>query len=198
MFRFVNRLAGRTSWAHAPVVAYAKLGIGAFAALLLLGWWLARSRADLDQMAHVVWAGAGTLAALGFNQIVGGLIDRARPYETLTDVHVLVARTTDFSFPSDHAVAVGAVAAGLLLANRPVGLVAVGLALVMAVARVYVGTHYPGDVAAGLALGSVVVILGARLGVPVLRSLLGMLGQSRIRAVVSTRPEQAPAGQRRA
>ena len=63
------------------------------------------------------------------------------PYDALPHVLVLVSRTTDFSFPSDHAVMSGAVAAGVLLANRRIGLVAVVAALAMCFTRVYVGVR---------------------------------------------------------
>lgn len=46
----MHRLAERTSWAHGAMVAYAKVGIVAFAAMLVLGWWRARSGGDLDVM----------------------------------------------------------------------------------------------------------------------------------------------------
>jgi len=87
--------------------------------------------------------------ALGLNQLIGGLIDRARPYETLTDVHLLVSRTTDFSFPSDHAVTVGAVAAGLLLAHRRLG-------------SVTVEDHNPTEVKDAAALRALRVAFGER------------------------------------
>src|SRR2546428_463519 len=80
--------------------------------------------------------------------------DRTDP-SPMTSAHVLVARTTDFSFPGDHATAVGAVAVGLLLTRRRLGIVMAAFAVLMAFARVYVGAHYPGDVVAGLALGGV-------------------------------------------
>ncbi|GAC1361611.1 MAG: hypothetical protein NVSMB32_00820 [Actinomycetota bacterium] len=59
-------------------------------------------------------------------------------------MHLLLARTGDFSFPSDHAAVAGAVATALFLVDRRIGLVAAILALAMAFARVYVGAHYPG------------------------------------------------------
>ena len=52
--------------------------------------------------------------------------------------------TKDFSFPSDHATVAGAVAGGLGIVDRRLGRIAVGLAVLMAAARVYVGAHYPG------------------------------------------------------
>lgn len=183
LFRAVNRLADRTSWAHGATVAYAKFGIVTFAALLVLGWWAARG-ADVDMMARVLWAGAGAVVAIGLNQLIGGMVDRARPYETLPGVHVLIPRTTDFSFPSDHAVVVGAVATGLLLAHRGLGSLAVVLALMMAAARVYVGAHYPGDVIAGLGLGAIVHVAGGVVAVPVLHRVLAGVEKSPLRPLV--------------
>jgi undecaprenyl-diphosphatase len=54
----------------------------------------------------------------------------------------------------------GAVAAGLTIAHRRLGAVAWVAALLMAFTRVYIGAHYPWDVAAGLVLGSLVAVLG--------------------------------------
>ncbi len=69
--------------------------------------------------------------------------------------------------------ALRAVAAGMLLAGRRLGAFAVALAVALAAARVYVGAHFHGDVAAGLALGAVVVLLGGLAAVPALRALAG-------------------------
>lgn len=188
LYRAMNRLANRSDWAHRPVVAYAKLGIGVFAVLLVLGWWQARDTGDLRQMALVVWAGGGALVALGLNQLVGQVIDRTRPYAAMPAAHVLISRTQDFSFPSDHAVAAGAVASGLLLARRTLGWGAVAAALAMGIARVYVGAHYPGDVLAGLGLGAAVVVVGRPVAVRPLEALLRELARSPLGRLVTAEP----------
>jgi undecaprenyl-diphosphatase len=160
LFRRVNRLAHRTGWAHGFFTAYAKYGIALFAILLVAAYLDARQHNDLRAVAGGVLTVVMALVALGLAQLIGGAIDRARPYDAMGGVHVLVDRTTDFSFPSDHATVAGAVAMGLLLASRRWGTSAVVAALLMAFTRVYVGAHYPGDVVAGLALGALVTAAG--------------------------------------
>ena len=61
---------------------------------------------------------------------------------------------SDASFPSDHATAAFAIATAIWLRWRAAGAVALVLAAVLAVGRVAVGVHYPGDVVAGAALGT--------------------------------------------
>jgi undecaprenyl-diphosphatase len=171
LFHAVNVLQVHTGWAHGVLRLYAKDGIALFALLLLAGWFVGRTRGSAA-IAGAVSAGAAALVALAVNQLVGHLVDRARPYATHAGVHLLVGRTSDFSFPSDHAAAAGAVAAGLLLVERRLGLLAVLAAVLMAFVRVYVGAHYPGDVVAGLAIGALTALalqpLVVRLLVPVL------------------------------
>jgi membrane-associated phospholipid phosphatase len=167
-FRWFNRLADRTHWAHGLMRWYANNGIVLFAVLLLVAYVHGRHNADVKAVAGAVWAGAAALVALAIGQIIGNIVDRHRPYAALANVHVLIDRTSDVSFPSDHATAVGAVAVGLWFTSRRIGIVAVIGAVFMAFARVYCGAHYPGDVLAGLALGGLVAAAGARWIVPAL------------------------------
>ena len=172
LFRAVNRFADRTGWLHPIATAYAKYGVVLFVLLLAWAWLDARRSNDIQGQAQVGWVGAAAGIALGIGQVVGAVIDRARPYETMHDVTLLVSRTTDFSMPSDHATAAGAAAVGLVFVNRRLGILASVMAIVMAATRVYVGAHYPADVAAGLVLGGSVAALGATYGRNLVRVLL--------------------------
>ncbi len=100
--------------------------------------------------------------ALLVNQAVLLIWARPRPFQAHPgDVHTLVARSTDGSFPSDHAAAAMAIATVLLLAHRRIGTIALVAAALVCLSRVYVGAHYPGDVAAGAAVGAAVAWLAS-------------------------------------
>lgn len=187
LYRWFNRLADRTGWAHGMMKFYANSGIIAFGVLIVLVYVIARQRDDHHGVAAAVWSGGAALVALLVGQLVGGPINRARPYEVMSSVHVLVDRSKDFSFPSDHALVAGSVAAGLLFANRRWGVVACVAAVLMAIARVYVGAHYPGDVVAGLVFGAAVAIVGGRFLVPLLTRLVDRLVRTPLRPLLSNR-----------
>ena len=185
-FRAVNDFARATPWLHTSMVDYAKYGVALFAALLLVNWWLARAHGAAS-VATSLWAPVGALVALGLNQPVGNLFHEPRPYAVLPHVFLLVDRTSDFSFPSDHAVMAGAVTAGILTTDRRLGLLTAAAAVLMAFARVYVGAHFPLDVGAGLVFGAMVSVVIGLLVRPLLTGLVEGLGRTRLSPLVFSR-----------
>ena len=184
-FTAVNHLSRHTPWLHAPFRLYADYGVVLFAGLLLWSWWLARRGGDLTRTAAALWAPLGALVAIGLNQLLANAVAEPRPYAVLPHVLVLVPRSTDYSFPSDHAVMAGAVAVGVLLANRRLGLLAAGLAVLMAFARVYVGAHFPLDVVAGLLVGAVVALACWVVVGPLVRRLVAILARTPVRVLLA-------------
>jgi undecaprenyl-diphosphatase len=133
----------------------------------------------------VVAAGFSALLALGIAQLIADLWARPRPYVAHPDVHLFIAPSHDPSFPSDHATAAFAIAVALFLRHRRAGWVALGLATVLSLARVAVGTHYPGDVAAGAAIGTAAALVFWHPSVrEPLRRLAGWAGGTYDRAAV--------------
>jgi undecaprenyl-diphosphatase len=104
----------------------------------------------------VLAAGGGLVVA----SVAGKLIGRPRPFAAHPhQIHAFLAHAPDPGFPSDHATAAFAIGTVLVLLA----------AVALAVSRVLVGIHYPGDVIAGALLGAlagVVVVLLARRLVP--------------------------------
>ncbi|MGW7685196.1 phosphatase PAP2 family protein [Kribbella sp. NPDC054772] len=158
LFGQVNAFARATPWLHAPAQAFAAYGVVLFAALLLAGWWIARRSGRMVGVAAALCAGGATLLAVAVNQPIVHAVHEARPYASLQNILVLANRSTDPSFPSDHATMAGAAAAGLWIVDRRLGIVAATAAVLMAGTRVYIAAHYPGDVLAGLLLGAIVAI----------------------------------------
>lgn len=186
LFEQVNAFARATPWLHAPARAYANYGLVLFVVLLLAGWWVARRSGQVAGVAAAISAGGATLLAVAVNQPIVHAVHEARPYTTLPGILVLANRSTDPSFPSDHATMAGAVATGLLFVSARLGIAAWCAALLLAFSRVYVGAHYPHDVVVGLALGAAVVLAGRVVAQPILVALVRRLGRTRLRSVLTS------------
>ncbi len=191
-FSTVNDVARRTPWLHGPARLFAEYGVVVFAGLLLASWLLARRDGDLGRVAAALWAPVGVLVAVGVNQFLVSAVAEERPYTALPGSLVLVSRSSDYSFPSDHAVMAGAVAVGVLLVHRRLGLLTVVLALLMAATRVYVGAHFPLDVAAGLAVGALVALVAYLAVRPLAARLVVLLARTPVRPLLTAEPVGAP------
>jgi undecaprenyl-diphosphatase len=145
-----------------------------FAALLAALFLVRGKWRSLNGRHGVVAAGFSALLALGIAHLIADLWARPRPYIAHPDVHLFIAPSHDPSFPSDHATAAFAIAVALFLRHRKAGWVALGLATVVSVGRVAVGTHYPSDVAAGALIGAAAALV---LWHPSVRQPLHRLGE---------------------
>lgn len=114
------------------------------------------------------------LAEGSINLVLKPLFRRERPFARPGSSALLVTAPGPHSWPSAHAGS--AIAASLVLAAAyPLwGIVFVVTALLIAYSRIYVGVHYPFDVGAGLAVGSVsafVVLLVANILFPTIHAV---------------------------
>lgn len=114
---------------------------------------------------------AGFVAlAMGFtaSELLKEITMRPRPFLSLPDVRLLVSPPHSYAFPSDHTTSAFAAASGAALAARRLlgrvplwGWAMMALAAAISYSRIYVGVHYPTDVAAGLFLGIACGWIGA-------------------------------------
>ena len=196
LFELVNGVARATPWLHPLIVGYATYGVVVFAGLLVAGWWSARRVGSVRRMAATLCAGVATLVAVAVNQPIVDGVREPRPYTAHPHVLVLAHRSADFSFPSDHAVMAGAVAAGLWFAARALAATAAVAALLMAFSRVYIAAHYPGDVVAGLLFGALVALACYALAGRPLAGAVRTLTATRLRVAVVARASTGESARR--
>jgi undecaprenyl-diphosphatase len=129
-----------------------------------------------ERRSGAVLATASAALSLLLNQPIAHLVERTRPYLAHpAHAHLLIARSHDPSFPSDHATGAFALAFGIWLYDRTIGTVLLVLAAILSFARVYVGTHYPGDVLAGALIG--VAVAGVLYRLKPTRRLIGTVAR---------------------
>ncbi len=92
------------------------------------------------------------------NMILKPLVARQRPCWLDPAVPLLIGSPRDFSFPSGHTLASFEGAVSIFLYRRDWGLWALALAALIAFSRMYLFVHFPTDVLAGAALGTVIAL----------------------------------------
>jgi undecaprenyl-diphosphatase len=154
------------TWQSPPLVSlmqlltrlgYGALDIGILVALAVVGWRLGdRGLLRRGLMGGATVAGAGML-----DQILKNLLCRARPGAPeagafFANFPCFPAPYASASFPSGHATTAFALAVLLALWYPRFGWVFLGLAGLVGLSRVILGSHFPSDVLAGAVLGSAV------------------------------------------
>lgn len=140
-------------------------------------WFLDRPGAVFRWKVACVSGLAAAGLGLAVSQVISHLWVRERPFEAHPLQTVLLAPAShEPSFPSDHAVAAFAIAFSVLfVGGRLAGALFLGGASIVAVTRIFVGLHYPGDVLGGIAVGlvaaAVIFLVGRRRWTPLVRLL---------------------------
>jgi undecaprenyl-diphosphatase len=122
----------------------------------LVGLWLAGG----DERREVALRAALVAAvALGINQLIALIEYHPRPF-VIGLGHTFLAHAPDSSFPSDHVTLLSAVVCTFLYnKQRLLGLSGLGIAIAVAWGRIFVGVHYPFDMAGAACVGWVTYVL---------------------------------------
>jgi undecaprenyl-diphosphatase len=143
-----------------------KASIPAMVVATIALWFFARPGGDRKWKLAAGSALAAAALAIVVDQVIYAIHDRARPYEAHRISHPWTSKT-DPSFPSDHASASLAIAFAVLMFDPIAGAVFLVAAVLIALGRILIGAHYPGDVLASLVIAAVSALVVVRLGRPV-------------------------------
>ena len=98
------------------------------------------------------------------NVIIKNWAARIRPYDFFNDLELIIEKQHDFSFPSGHSTNSFACAWVIFcMSKKRYGVPALVLAILIALARLYVGVHYPTDVLAGAAIGIISAVCAMKI-----------------------------------
>lgn len=151
LFYFFNNFAGQSAWGDALIVFFASY----FAYVLILVFlaWVAFSAYSRREKIEIfaVAALSSLIARFGVVEFIRLFIHRPRPFSALP-VHQLLTDPA-WSFPSGHAAFFFALSTAVYLYNKKWGIGFFIATILMTLARVAAGVHYPSDVFAGAFIG---------------------------------------------
>lgn len=156
-YHLINQWAGHHPVLDKLMAFFAQYALELYAVLFLLTWFTL-PKPESDRRHALVVAGFSGVLALVFNAIIGQFFFRPRPFVTLQKgtFTQLIPHSSDTSFPSDHTSGSFGFAAGSWRKTSFwVRWSFTVLAILVAIARVYTGVHWPTDVLAGVVIGIV-------------------------------------------
>lgn len=150
---------------------------------LLLVIWAALALAalrqrDLRRLIGLILGGIGATLAYATSEILKLMFANVRPCSTY-EVLAACPAADNWSYPSNHTVIAFSLAVVLIACSRHMVWIALPLAALAGVSRVFSGQHYPHDVLAGAVLGvavtTVVLMTASRPAESLVRGTLGRL-----------------------
>lgn len=152
LFLLINQFAGKNAMVDFLAIAFAQAMPFVLIALMLWLWFFG----SVNKQRISFFAGYSVLLALFISYLIGLVYFHERPFVAHLGTQ-LVEHAADASFPSDHTTFIFAIAFMYLFrkSTRSLGSWLCLLSLLAGLARVFVGVHYPFDIAGAALVGAV-------------------------------------------
>ncbi|MDZ5609012.1 undecaprenyl-diphosphatase [Bacillus pseudomycoides] len=148
-FRAINDLGKQYSFLNPTMIFIAEYTVY-FLGLIIVAYWFTRS--NKNRMMVIQAASAFVVAEI-IGKIAGKFYSNYQPFAVLPDVNQIVDHAVDNSFPSDHTILFFSICFSFWLVRKKTGWLWLALAFCVAISRIWIGVHYPFDVATGALLG---------------------------------------------
>jgi len=151
IFQVINGVAGHWDWIDDIMEFLAQDIVWIMIAMLAIFWF---TRKEQYQRSVFYACLTAALALVLASMVISPGVNHPRPFITHI-VNQLIPHSADASFPSDHSTIAFSFGFCVQFYHRKWGIVAISMAVLTGIARVYVGVHYPFDIAGAAALAFV-------------------------------------------
>jgi len=156
VFQIINNLAGHYKWLDQVgifMAAYSQYFLG----VLIVVWMLLKDKLNFWKNFKITayFFITAVVSRFIFGEIIKRVVARPRPFE-LHQVTQLIPEDLHMSFPSGHMSFFFAFSTAVYLYNKKAGIICYIVRVLMGLARIYTGVHYPLDILGGMVLGVLV------------------------------------------
>lgn len=158
LFEWINQWAGQNQVMDQLVMLLSKFGPVVCCFPFVWLWFTRKGNRRQNRML-ALFAIAALALALGMNKVIEMIYFRPRPF-TVLDVNLLSDKSAlDPSFPSNHSTGAFTLAFILFWKRKKTRTILLVFAALIALSRLYIGVHYPTDIAAGAIVALLVTFI---------------------------------------
>lgn len=156
LFTYINKFVGKCLCIDALAVFFADYLVYFLLAGAALIYFLIKKK---ERFRYVLVIGSSViLSRLAITELIRLIWHRSRPFVDY-QVNQIIEHSVSGSFPSGHVAFLFALAMAVYFFNKKWGIVFLILGLLVGLARVFVGIHYPLDILGGMVVGILSAII---------------------------------------
>lgn len=156
LFTYINKFVGKCLYIDALAIFFADYLVYFLIAGAALIYFLIKKE---RRFRYVLIIGSSViLSRLAITELIRLIWHRSRPFVDY-QVNQVIEHSASGSFPSGHVAFLFALAVAVYFFNKKWGIVFLILSLLVGLARVFVGIHYPLDILGGIVIGIVSAVV---------------------------------------